>query len=204
MFCNLTAVASLSALELLPRLACTARHSQQRVDTWLGKYGVARSGNAFGVPRRATWRVHRSDSHNEVVKARASAPREWLCESNVTIGTSFASSRPLFRRYDMGRRTFTSQCTFTFFPPSFRLAEQIRKKRSGPSTDFPPGGTLAEPRRSKVISAQSRCHTKNGKRRGRGAGTRSLFWHLPTTKAVAARTRGGHVIGGVAHGGFCV
>ena len=62
---------------------------------------------------------------------------------------------------------------------------------------------MAEPRRSKVISAQSRCHTKNGKRGGRGAGTRSLFWHLPTTKAVAARTRGGHVLGGVAHGGVC-
>ena len=31
--------------------------------------GVARSGNAFGVPRRATWRVHKSDCHNEVVGA---------------------------------------------------------------------------------------------------------------------------------------
>ena len=36
--------------------------------------GVARSGNDFGVPKQATWRVRKTDCHDEVVGARASAP----------------------------------------------------------------------------------------------------------------------------------
>ena len=35
--------------------------------------GVARSGDAVGVPGRGTWRVRKRDCHNEVVGARASA-----------------------------------------------------------------------------------------------------------------------------------
>jgi hypothetical protein len=40
--------------------------------------GVARSGDAVGVPGRGTWRVRKRDCHNEVVGARASAPQAWL------------------------------------------------------------------------------------------------------------------------------
>ena len=95
--------------------------------------------------------------------------------------------------------------------PSFRHLSAWRNK-SGKSVQAPRpmfrflstrwhfGGTQTVESDLRTIS---RCHTKNGKCGGRSAGTRSLFWHLPTTKAVAARTRGGHVLGGVAHGGVC-
>ena len=40
--------------------------------------GVVRSGDAIWVPRRGTRRVRKTDCHNEVMGARASAPQDLL------------------------------------------------------------------------------------------------------------------------------
>ena len=40
--------------------------------------GVVRSGDTFRLPRRATYRVRKTDCHTEVVGACASAPQDWL------------------------------------------------------------------------------------------------------------------------------